>query len=155
MNTNGTPYDRPLLAPGIHDKTLAEVETLCVAAFGDNRRRREIFDLFSELLNRVLSLDLDWIIWIDGSFVTEKFVPGDIDVLFVPTDQRAVNSLDADGKRLLEELFSDRQRTKQRYLTDAIFDPEFMVDSNQHMYWRGVFGFDREDRPRGWVRLKL
>jgi hypothetical protein len=69
--------------------------------------------------------------------------------------QNSGNNLDEDGKKLLMELFSDRQRTKRQYLTDAIFAPEFMVDPNQHMYWRGVFGFDREDRPKGWVQLKL
>ncbi len=155
MYTNGTPYYRPLLEPGIHYKTLAEVETLCVTTFGNNERRRKIFNLFSELMNRVLSLGLDWVIWVDGSFVSEKPDPGDVDVLFVPTDERAVNNLDEDGKKLLMELFSDRQRTKRQYLTDAIFAPEFMVDPNQHMYWRGVFGFDREDRPKGWIQLKL
>jgi len=155
MYANGTPYYKPLLVPGIHYKTLAEVETLCVTAFGNNEQRRKIFNLFSDLLNKVLSLGLDWVIWINGSFVTEKTEPGDIDVLFVPADQKAVNSLEQDEKRLLMELFSDRGRTKKRYLTDAIFAPEVTVDPNQHMYWRGVFGFDREDRPRGWVQLKL
>jgi len=41
MYTNGTPYYKPLLEPGILYKTPAEVETLCVTAFGNNEHKDE------------------------------------------------------------------------------------------------------------------
>lgn len=149
---NKTDY-RPLLEPGIHDKTLQEVKTLCVLDFGNNPKRRVIFDRFSKLLERIFSLSLDWEIWINGSYVTAKPNPGDIDVLFIPDDPSAVNNLDTAGQELLKELFLNRQRTKFLYWTDAIFDPLVKHDPNRRMYWRGVFGFGYGDKPKGWIRL--
>ena len=90
--------------------------------------------------------------WIDGSFVTEKEAPSDVDVV-VFHDPPEVNRLSANRKATLDLLFMDRQVTKLRYHTDAFFIPN--DDPDARMYWRGCFGFDHYDNPKGIVRLDL
>jgi hypothetical protein len=71
-----------LLPPGVHDATLPEVEQV----FGSrNDRRVELFQKFTQFLNVARSFGLFQAVIADGSFVTDKDVPGDIDaVLLLP-----------------------------------------------------------------------
>ena len=142
----------PLLDPGFHDLDLKQVEDLCVTQFSNNDRRGKIWERFNAFLNQLRSTGLDYELWLDGSFLTEKDTPADIDAV-VFYDPIAVNLLPANHRATLGRLFTDRQVTKLRYLTDAFFIPN--VDPNDRMYWRGCFGFDRHDNPKGFVRFNL
>lgn len=141
-----------LLDPGLKNMDLAGLEDLCVTSFSNNARRRQIWERFILFLDRLSSTGLDYEIWIDGSFVTEKEAPSDVDVV-VFHDPPEVNRLSANRKATLDLLFMDRQVTKLRYHTDAFFIPN--DDPDARMYWRGCFGFDHYDNPKGIVRLDL
>jgi len=67
------------LPPGVHEGTLAEVRT----RYGYNPKRRAILEGLSEVLERLAGKGVQTV-WIDGSFVTSKLRPGDVDVVFVP-----------------------------------------------------------------------
>jgi len=73
----GSPWD--VLPPGVHTATLAEVETI----FATNVRRR---DLYEGLLVASLALYLAGCgrIFLDGSYVTAKPLPGDYDACWDP-----------------------------------------------------------------------
>jgi hypothetical protein len=76
-------YDHPpLLAPGRHYLTLSEIEALCVFPFaGPSRTRREhLFYALEEFVQRYLVERLPCEIFLDGSFLTEKPEPDDVDV---------------------------------------------------------------------------
>lgn len=77
-----------LLPPGRHVATVDEVQATFVEAFSDSTRRQAIFDSWlrhRDSLRYVLSADRQWI---DGSFVTSKPEPADIDVVtFVDADE--------------------------------------------------------------------
>ncbi len=67
------------LPQGIHELTLKEVEN----EFSKNKsqRRHEIFENYKIHLNDIKNTDCCINHWIDGSFVTLKENPGDIDTL--------------------------------------------------------------------------
>lgn len=111
---NGHKFDHPpLLAPGRHIMTLAEIETLCVHRFtGTARSKRErLFYGLEELIQNLLQVRLRCSIFIDGSFLTEKQHPDDVDVLV---------NIDLD---VMTNLTSE-----QRVLVDAINQLQYIVN---------------------------
>lgn len=103
----------PLLAPGRHFMTLSDVELLCVTPFqGSARSRRErLFYGLEELAQDILRVGLRCRAFVDGSFLTVKPEPDDIDVLV---------SIDDD---VMQDL-----TTEQRILVDALNQLEYIVN---------------------------
>jgi Family of unknown function (DUF6932) len=80
----GKKYDYPpLLAPGRHTMTLAEVEAVCVTRFQNNQRRRHLFHRLEEFIQAFLVAGVACEVWIDGSLLTEKPEPDDLDVTVI------------------------------------------------------------------------
>lgn len=94
-----------VLPPGIFDADLSEVE----ARFVFNKRREELFDGF---VNGSAALKLAGcaVLYLDGSFVTDKRTPGDYDVCWDP--------LNVDDRKL-DPVFLDfanfRQKQKDKF----------------------------------------
>lgn len=63
-----------------------------------------------------------------------------------------VNGLSVDKKLILDELFIDQKTTKLRYECDAYF---ILDNINDKSYWRGLFGFDRNEKPKGIARIMV
>lgn len=74
----GSPWS--VLPPGIHQASLAEV----AATFATNPRRRELFDGLVSALKK-LRLAGCSIVYLDGSYVTDKPRPGDFDGCWDPS----------------------------------------------------------------------
>src|SRR5690242_5545325 len=73
----------PLLKEGFHSMTLAALRKLCVDNFSLSATRNHIM---TELEAVCLSMSLALIkaeVWIDGSFVTKKIDPMDVDLVVV------------------------------------------------------------------------
>jgi hypothetical protein len=66
-----------LLPPGDHEATLAEIQ----ARFCWNYRRREIYRGLEYVAGELVSHSVEKI-WVDGSFVTKKERPRDVDVAY-------------------------------------------------------------------------
>lgn len=75
----GAPWK--VLPAGIHDATLEEVR----ACFATNPRRKALFKGLSRACKSLKSAGCT-VIYLDGSYVTEKSIPGDFDVCWDPTD---------------------------------------------------------------------
>ena len=87
---------------------------------------------------------------IDGSFVTNKMDPCDIDILLVPKP----------GKELFEEfaraaaqLCVDREGTKEEFGCEAF--PVTGLESDDLREWIDFFSHDRQGNVRGLLRLRL
>lgn len=95
----------PLLAPGRHFMTLQDIEALCVMRFTDRARttRERLFYALEELCQDILRVGLRCTMFVDGSFLTIKPDPGDVDVLL---------NIDSD---VMQNLLPE-----QRILVDAI-----------------------------------
>lgn len=72
----------PLLTAGFHSMSLDQVKALCVTPFEQTSTTRSLimFGLVS-MIGRLEYAMVQGEIWIDGSFVTEKIDPIDVDIL--------------------------------------------------------------------------
>jgi hypothetical protein len=139
----------PLHSAGFKDIDSDQFENIFLEPF-DNRSRREyLLSRFAVLLERFKSTGLSAEVWIDGSFSTLKPEPGDIDVIFF-VDPNDVNQLAPDKQQILIEL-NNRDHSKIRYNCDVFILPN--NNQNNRSYWRGWFGFSREEEPKGIFRL--
>ena len=99
-------YDHPpLLAPGRHYCTIPQIEAWCVYPFeGQDRVRREIlFYALEDFIQRILISKIRCDAFIDGSFMTKKPQPDDVDVV-VSTELCVFEKLSEDQMQLLEEI---------------------------------------------------
>lgn len=127
--------------------TLDDFRLKFVDLFPQSVRRKLIFDKFSQFFKCLLGLGVVTELWLNGSFVTEKPEPGDIDaVAFVDTYK--LNSLQYSEQRFLANI----AYIQLNYSTDI----RFVRNDNESMrsYWRGWYGFSRNEQPKGFVCLK-
>jgi len=140
-----------LLEAGFHDMTLEDVSALCVTPFTNNRRGH-LFQNLITLLNRLSSLGLKASAWIDGSFVTEKPEPDDIDLVLILNSE----NLEALDSIIAEQILSELKGAKVRYKCDTYWTTDSQDNIEGRAYWRGLFGFFRdESTPKGIVRVEL
>ena len=71
-----------LLPEGIHEATLNEVEER-FCTFSNQDRRSSLFKVFKQYLANISKHNVKYEIYIDGSFVTTKEYPGDIDIVLL------------------------------------------------------------------------
>ncbi|RYH61662.1 MAG: hypothetical protein EON54_09895 [Alcaligenaceae bacterium] len=95
----------PLLAPGRHFMTLAEIEGLCVTAFTGAARacREKLFYALEGVVQNLLTAKVPCQIYADGSFFTEKPEPQDVDII-VAVDTSVMDKLTEDQFLAVEAL---------------------------------------------------
>jgi hypothetical protein len=95
----------PLLAPGRHFMTLNGIEALCVHPFNGTapERREKLFYALEQLVQEILLVKLRCTAFVDGSFLTEKPDPSDVDVL-INIDEDVMNNLSSDQRILIDAL---------------------------------------------------
>ena len=127
----GAPWK--VLPPGIHNATLEDVETRF--ATSDHRKH-----LFSGFTSGVIALRKAGChkIFLDGSFVTEKYKPGDFDACWDPIGVDPTK-IDTD---LLD--FNDR-RKKQKERFHGEFFPADLLADGRHFF----FNFFQIDKYTG------
>lgn len=104
-------YDYPpLLAPGRHLMSLAEIEPLCVQNFGRGapswEGRQILFFALEDFVQTVLRAHIRCDLYIDGSFLTKKPHPDDVDVI-VTIDHAIYVTLSEEQMQVLELINSD------------------------------------------------
>lgn len=144
-----------VLKPGFHEIKLDELESLFVKNFTTSQTRQRIFENFKKWEENLISQYDILEIWIDGSFVTSKINPNDVDlVVFVHakdyiklaqkwSDIRNANDIDAYFTLAICE-------ESEKYVRPD----EYNKFVNHRNYWRGQFGFDRNNFPKGVIVLK-
>jgi hypothetical protein len=138
---------KPILSVGIHCMNIEDFRRSFVDSF-QSARRKLIFDKFLQFFEYTLCFGVITEIWLNGSFVTEKPDPGDIDIVMFMDSDKVNNLKDVQKKFLLN--ITDIQLN---YLTDVRY--AMSDDANSRSYWRGWYGFSRDEQPKGFVRLNL
>lgn len=140
----------PLFTPGFHDIDVLQLEKECVSAFSSPFRehRQHLLDRFKAFLVALRATGVRGSLWVDGSFTTQKIDPSDVDLLVViePASVTPLNYI------ALQQLF-DRTASKLRYKCDVLSVSD--KDTNMLSYWRGWYGFARDDTPKGIVRMSI
>lgn len=141
----------PLYPAGFVDIRDTELEATFLEPFWDKSRRKYLLGRFSALIERFKETGLNAEVWIDGSFSTKKPDPGDVDTIFF-VDDTEVNMLPVDKQEILVEI-NDRKSSQIRYSCDVFIVPNKDVDNRS--YWRGWFGFSRNEKPKGIIRMYI
>lgn len=142
---------KPLYQAGFKDVNQADLRKVLVEPFENPDRREYLLTRFEALLDRFRETGISSEVWIDGSFSTEKPEPGDIDMIFF-VDGQIVNNLPPEKQNILKEL-NDRNMSSIRYKCDVFIVPN--QDVNARSYWRGWFGFSRNEEPKGIIRIAI
>lgn len=147
-------YD-PLLPVGFHDLDLDGRRRLCVERFEQSVTRPRIMSNVEALVAEASQQSIVGEIWIDGSLLTEKLNPGDADIALV------ISSAAFRALSVTQRLFFDhfrRASLKASFKIDnygIVIDPSEAHDQWQYAYWLRQFGFSRDNKMKGILRVKL
>lgn len=131
----------PLLAPGLHKLTFQGLYDLAVFPFSGDARRSVLFQKFSLWASEVRASGVEGTLWVDGSFLTQKPSPEDIDcVMWMPRWIDPVNNTAANNVAL-SRLF-DHSSARALYGLDLyLLDPPGDQLLHDEAYWKGFFGY--------------
>lgn len=139
----------PLWPGGFHAMTLEQIKSQCVDAFPGSTRRRILYERLVVYLTLLAQVGLPLEVWIDGSFVTEKAEPDDIDVAIIASAEE-INVMSPEKLAELSAI-TETRAVKERYMIHAFLLLAENVDNLS--YWRGWFGFQRDNRTAKGVAL--
>lgn len=148
------------LPPGRHLATQAEIEQTLVSDFAASVTRRPLFDQSTEMLEAIQSLVPVQRQWINGSFVTTKVDPNDID-LVSHIDGEAMDALKPLQRMLLQGLIAahwSRDVSGCDSFSVAVYPkghPARATYEKIAAWWDGFFGVDRAGQPKGYVELEI
>ena len=148
-----TEYE-PLFPAGFHYLHDGDLDGVFVAPFSNSDRRELLIRRFRALIRRVAALNIPCEVWLDGSFATMKPDPEDIDLLFT-FDTEAVNTASDEAKEELAAIFGEdgRAETRLRYGCDVYVIAS--DDDPMRSYWRGWFGYTRDEKPKGIPSMRI
>lgn len=141
----------PILSAGFHDYDEAKLEKDFLYAFPGSITRDKLVKGLNKYINCLKAIQIPFELWIDGSFVTNKMDPNDIDLLIIASKQKC-DMLPSDKQALFSELINN-PKAKTNFYCDVFFC--VAEDEPHKSYWRGWFGFSRKELPKGIVRMKV
>jgi hypothetical protein len=151
------PNDQDRLPAGCHPVSTDEFKSLLVDAFPDSSSRPDLFERWlavREGIRRIVPVQAEWI---NGSYVTRKQEPGDIDMIVFLDPE--IDQLDAADQTLLLGLVA-KDVTKHLHGCHSfpvIAYPEGHPDHDAYVAaketWSAFFGRDREGNPKGFLEI--
>jgi len=138
----------PLLTGGFCDIAESDFERLFVTPF-NSTTRKELCAKFREWLQAVKAIPIPLEIWIDGSFVTYKPDPSDVDLVCVYNKDEA-DALDLDHAERFDRLLW-LGPMKEQYGCHVIPIPG--DDLYLKNIWLNMFGHDRGGMPKGMFKI--
>jgi hypothetical protein len=147
------------LNPGIHTYKVNDFQSQFVTGFPNSVSRQSIFsnfDIWISQLNKILPPRF---IWLDGSYLTKKIDPKDMDLIVFYYPEDIVSQQMSDD---LQNIINNISRTLDcdAYMCYSFdhWSPQQIATVPQEMaimqtYWMGQFGFDRNKRPKGIIQL--
>ena len=156
MNFNANGF----LDPGIHDVELSAIEEHLVRGFPTSTTRPRIIDGYKRHRTDLETLNIELEQLLNGSFVSTKNDPGDIDLVCF-ADADTVDRL-SPADQIKFRALTLGSSTKSTHLCDAYFcptvpetDPRYLMVRQNRKYWMGEFGYDRQERPKGILRMRI
>lgn len=148
------------LEPGIHSYNIEEFETQFIKEFSNSSTRKNIYNNFRIWVKYLINELKPRYIWLDGSFLTEKLNPNDLDlVIFYRPEDITSPELAQKLKFLIENV--SRKYSCDAYVsycfdhidTSTIQDiPDSLITNKT--YWKGQFGFDRKNQAKGIILIE-
>jgi hypothetical protein len=149
----------PLLEPGFHAMTLAEVHARCVTAFPLSTTRLAVMAGLEKFVGMLRAQGVRGELWIDGSFMTSKIDPEDADVVLVV--QSSFYEHGTEAQQALVDLIAVAD-FKPDYFCDAYVLWQYDQGDELHAhgeweraYWLRQFGFSRGVEKKGLGLIEL
>jgi hypothetical protein len=114
MASQNKPEFQPMLAPGRHHMSLAALEALCVTPYATSSTRPGLLAEFAALIRHLEAGIGVCDVWVDGSFITEKDDPDDID-LTITVPSEVLERIAATDQAVVQQLFA--------MVGDGLFSP--------------------------------
>ena len=156
--------EQGFLEPGFHDWTLDEVHERLVLGFPRSETRRRLASGYERLIGVFARNELDVEQWLDGSFVSSRENPRDLDLVTI-MEAQVYASLPEDVQMDVQQTY-DRS-AKAEFGCDSYFairwpddNPGFDDWVAPRDYWTALFGYERPRPPfprrvpKGIIRLQ-
>lgn len=130
-----------LLPPGMHPISMQDLYNLAVLPFPGDSRRDDLFQKLSIWVNAMRAAGVCGQLWLDGSFLTEKVGPGDIDCVMWSPSWVDI-ALATASNRAQVSLLLDHDHAETLYDLDLYLEtpaPDRIF--HREAYWRGILGF--------------
>ena len=149
--------DFPALLPhGLHPTTWAVLEAMCVKGIPLSTSRPTLLAGLRALVDRLVAEGVTGELWVDGSFLTQKIDPADVDIV-LHLSPTTFTSGTATLQDLLRRIGSRdaaiRADVRSQYHCDSYLC--FDVPPVPRAYWEGQFGRDRDGKPKGIAVLSI
>jgi len=150
----------PLLEVGLHERTVTQLRELCVNGFVDRAVRREpIMSGLDAMVKKLAEGGIIGKLWVDGSFLTQKSEPDDVDLLLHVTAS-FVEKCDQKVRQLLDWFRAEQQEAYACHTFMWIEfekedDPDYWIGEYTRAYWLKQYGFARFNAVKGIAVVKL
>lgn len=144
----------PLLPAGIHKISPPKLRELTVAGFPLSQSRGNLWKSFEFILKVLIDTAIPCDVWVDGSFLTKKMDPGDID-LIVDIPIEFVDTATPDQLSLIQNLSDQLYKKSDKLHSFVMFKaPASHVAHadmmRAHQQWERDFGHAYVSRePKG------
>ena len=154
----------PLLAQGLHPRNWTELHDLCATGFPLSQSRATLLAGLRAIVDRLCAENIVGDLWVDGSLLTQKLEPSDVDFVLILQPQVYLNG--TPGQRAMIEWLGTRDvavraQTKHDYGCDTYicFDTPpghpLYPGRDMRQYWQNQFGNDRSSSPKGIAVLMI
>lgn len=158
MGPSSKPEFPPLLPPGFHLMEQEGLAGLCVRRFPLSSSRGRIMAGLQEVLTRLASAGVNCEVWVNGSFLTERMDPDDVDFairLWGP----GFDAASLDVVEAVEWAISD---LKASHRVDGYVWAEWPGGHSEHAfgegrrsYWTKWYGTSRSGQSKGIVVIRV
>lgn len=139
---------------GRREMNLTELRTACVDGFPQSSVRHELMLIVENLCTELTAVGLDCEVWVDGSFLSHKMDPNDIDIVVANKS----SSPTATQTELLNRIITKTYHPKCDSYTfyDAPQgDPDFPIGELMRSYWIRQFCFNRNEQAKGMASIGI
>jgi len=149
-----------LLPGGFHIRTIEQIRALCVTNFPRSSTRKDLMAKLEIAVARIQAVRVPSELWIDGSFLTVKIDPDDVDfALIVPSHVSisATKEVHETLHWLASDDTYDREHLDGHVLTMfPSSSPMAVLWHQNHEKWEGVFGTKYDNvTPKGIVVMRF
>lgn len=135
----------PLLPGGLHKMAAVELRAITVDKFPHSIIRKVHWENFLEVVEKLRLAGLHCEIWVDGSFLTEKIEPGDVDIV-VDFPIATIEQLNDVQRLLIDDLKNRAYKIGKRLHTFVMFTAGqghnfYEASRISHEQWQKDFGF--------------
>ncbi len=154
------------LKPDKYEITFSEAKEFFVDSFTESETRQRNWTGFCNFLQMLINFGLtEMQVWVDGSFVTNKLNPNDVDcVIYIKPE--IINSISKENQENLFKIFlrQGNDDPHDGFFTDPyiLFDvtdnldfPYYQECCNKKDYWENWWGHDRSNNAKGFLVLTI